>query len=83
MSQPDPDGVAPTSNLFDRSFKEHNMAATWNGMETATAAVYDSCLSKLSVLPVYLNRPPCSSLVSLACHTDLQCDTVNCNEEPH
>ena len=31
MTNPDPDGVAPMTNLMDRSFKEHNMAATWNG----------------------------------------------------
>ena len=35
MTNPDPDGVAPMTNLMDRSFKEHNMAATWNGSMSA------------------------------------------------
>lgn len=35
MTNPDPDGVAPMTNLYDRSFKEHNMSATWNGSMSA------------------------------------------------
>jgi hypothetical protein len=31
VSAADPEGIAPTSNVFDRSFKESSMAATWNG----------------------------------------------------
>lgn len=35
MTSPDPDGVSPMTNLYDRSFKEHNMSATWNGSMSA------------------------------------------------
>ena len=35
MSNPDPDGLGPASNVADRSFKEHNMASAWNGSANA------------------------------------------------
>jgi hypothetical protein len=66
MAAPDPDGVVPTMNLLDRSFKEHNMAATWNGSMAANPVDRSQVIHLRAVSARHASVSGCRAVLAVA-----------------